>query len=41
MLEAFVDLMDNLFWDGYADQLAKENPELYAFEYNEFVNTHC
>ena len=40
MYELFIALTDQLFWDGYAEQLAKENPEVFDFELNEFLNTY-
>lgn len=32
--------MDGIYWDGYAQQLAKDNPELFNYEYNEFLSIH-
>lgn len=40
MYELFVELNDQLFYEGYAEQLAKENPALFQFEFNEFLNTY-
>lgn len=40
MLDAFIDLMDGLFWDGYTLQLSKDDPELFNYEYKEFLNAH-
>ena len=39
MLEVFIELTDQLFWDGYAEQLAIENLAKFNFEYNEFLNS--
>lgn len=38
MYELFIELTNQLFWDGYAQQLAKENPERFKFEYEDFIS---
>ncbi|WP_262714282.1 MULTISPECIES: hypothetical protein [Mucilaginibacter] len=40
MYELFIELTDQIFWDGYAENLALENPALFQLEYNEFLNGH-
>ena len=40
MYELFIEFTNQLFWDGYAEQLAQENPALFQFEYNEFLNAY-
>ena len=40
MIEVFTELLDQIFWEGYAEQLAKENPQAFNAEYNEFLNTY-
>jgi hypothetical protein len=40
MLEIFIELIDQIFWDGYAQQLATENPAVFQLEFNEFLNTY-
>jgi hypothetical protein len=40
MYELFIMLTDQLFWDGYTEQLAKEQPEIFNYQYNEFLNTY-
>ena len=40
MYELFVALIDQLFYEGYAEQLAKENPQAFQFEFNEFLNNY-
>ena len=37
MLELFIELTNQIFWDGYAQQLAKENPAGFQFEFNDFL----
>lgn len=41
MLDAFIDLMDGLFWDGYAETLAKENPLMFNTELILFLDTYA
>ena len=40
MYELFIELLNQIFWEGYAEQLAKDNPAEFQFEYNEFLNTY-
>lgn len=40
MLEIFIELTNQIFWDGYAQELAKENPAVFQLEFNEFLNTY-
>jgi hypothetical protein len=40
MYEQFIELTDQIFWEGYAEQLAKEDPERFAQEITEFLNTY-
>lgn len=40
MFEAFIDFIDSLYWDGYAERLAEENPQAYTFELNQFFENH-
>jgi len=40
MYEQFIELTDQIFWEGYAEQLAEENPAKFTFEFNEFLNTY-
>ena len=40
MYEQFIEFTDQIFWEGYAEQLAKENPEAFRFEFNDFVNAY-
>lgn len=32
--------MDGIYWEGYAYKLAKENPERYIYQYNEFMSAY-
>jgi hypothetical protein len=40
MLELFIELTNQIFWDGYAQQLAIENPEAFKIELTEFINSY-
>jgi hypothetical protein len=38
LTEIFYDLLNQIYWDGYAEDLAGSNPEKFNFELNEFLN---
>ncbi len=40
MLEQFIELTNQIFWEGYAETLAKENPARFQIELNDFLNTY-
>ena len=40
MLELFIELTNQIFWDGYAQQLANENPAVFNYELNDFINNY-
>jgi hypothetical protein len=40
MYELFVELTDQLFYEGYAEQLAKTDPQAFSIEFNDFLNTY-
>ncbi len=40
MIELFIELTDQIFWDGYAQQLAGENPALFQQELNDFLDNY-
>lgn len=40
MYEQFIELTNQLYWDGYAEQLAKYEPERFQIELNDFMNTY-
>ncbi len=37
---AFTSFIDALYWDGYAEEIAFTNPELYQFELNDFKHNY-
>lgn len=40
MYEQFIELTNQLFWEGYAEQLARENPARFQLELSDFLNTY-
>jgi hypothetical protein len=40
MIELFIELTNQIFWPGYAQDLATADPALFQFEYNEFLNAY-
>ena len=36
----FRDLLDQIYWPGYADQLIEENPDAYHTEYFYFISLY-
>jgi hypothetical protein len=40
MYELFIELTDQIFWEGYAEQLARESPAAFQRELNEFFNAY-
>ena len=40
MIQLFIELTNQIYWVGYAQELAKSNPALFQFEFNEFLNSY-
>ncbi|WP_184544266.1 hypothetical protein [Mucilaginibacter sp. FT3.2] len=40
MLELFIEMTNQVFWEGYAQQLSTENPELYKFRFKQFNDSY-
>jgi len=36
----FVAFLDSIFYEGYAEQLAKENPEYFTIEFNNYLDQY-
>jgi len=36
MLELFIEMTNQVFWEGYAKQLSNENPELFRIRLRQF-----
>lgn len=40
MYEVFIEQLDALYWNGYAENLADTNPQAFNFELNQFFNNY-
>ena len=40
MIELFIEYLDSIYWEGYAQQLASDNPQAYTFELNQFLDNY-
>lgn len=40
MYDQFIELTNQIFWEGYAETLAKENPARFQLELSDFMNTY-
>lgn len=40
MAEIFNDYLDGIYFDGYAAQLATDNPQAYEFEFDLFLHNY-
>jgi len=40
MYELFIEILNLLFWDGYAEQLMKDHPEQFEKEFYQFINDY-
>ncbi|WP_262892802.1 hypothetical protein [Mucilaginibacter pankratovii] len=40
MYQLFIELTNQIFWEGYAEQLAKENPAGFQMELAQFTNDY-
>lgn len=40
MYEQFIELTNQIFWDGYAEQLAQEDPARFQLEIIDFMNVY-
>ncbi len=40
MIEIFIELTNQIFWEGYAEQLAKDNPAAFNMELADFINSY-
>lgn len=40
MYEFFIELLNQIFWEGYAEQMAKDSPAAFQYEFNEFANSY-
>lgn len=40
MLELFIELTNQIFWDGYAHQLSADDPAGFQFKFMEFQQSY-
>lgn len=40
MIELFVEFTDDIYYEGYAEHLATDNPEKFTFELDEFLDAY-
>ena len=40
MYEVFIEQLNAIYFDGYAENLADTNPEAFNFEMNQFFNNY-
>ncbi|MHB8206409.1 hypothetical protein [Mucilaginibacter sp.] len=40
MIELFIELTNQIFWEGYAEQLAAANPAVFQMELADFMNCY-
>jgi hypothetical protein len=41
MYDAFIDALNSIYWEGYAEQLAQDNPKAFNAEMNNFFDNFC
>lgn len=37
MIETFIEVTDQIFWEGYTEELAESDPQRFQIELNEFI----
>lgn len=40
MITLFIELTNQIFWEGYAEELARNNPAVFQLQLAEFVNSY-
>lgn len=40
MEQAFFEFLDSIYYEGYAETLANDNPEAFNFELNQFLDNY-
>lgn len=40
MYQLFIELTNQIFWEGYAEQLATDNPAAFNIELADFINSY-
>lgn len=41
MLHSYMDFLDQLYWEGYSEQLAQENPREFNTGLNEYFENYA
>jgi len=39
-IDLFIELTNSIYWEGYAEQLSRENPARFKMELTDFYNTY-
>ena len=40
MIELFIEFTDQIFWEGYAEQMAEESPQKFNYELTDFLTLY-
>jgi len=40
MLELFIEMTDHVFWEGYAEELSRENPAVFRARLKQFIESY-
>ncbi|MET4082955.1 hypothetical protein ABIB40_002922 [Pedobacter sp. UYP30] len=40
MIEVFIEVTDQIFWEGYTEQLAENDPQRFQMELDEFLKQY-
>ena len=40
MLDAFIEFLDKMFWEGYAEEFESDNPTAFYNQFREFKTNH-
>ncbi|MET4082933.1 hypothetical protein ABIB40_002900 [Pedobacter sp. UYP30] len=40
MIEVFIEVTNQIFWEGYAEQLAENDPQRFQMELDEFLKQY-
>lgn len=40
MYDAFIDFLNSIYWEGYAEELHESAPSVFEFEYSQFLKAY-
>ena len=40
MLDAFIEFLDKIYWEGYAEEFEEDNPKAFYSQFMEFKTNH-